>query len=375
MKYVRMPIEIESPEQIGYEHIKYNLTESSVTDVKLADLNLNLEELIVAYGDHIGHEKLRRLIAQDAGVDIDDVLLTAGAAMGLFIVATSLLDKHDHILVERPNYATNIETPRAIGADIDYIDLNFNDGFRLSTNNVEHQIHVDKTKLISITVPHNPTGVVISRVELDQLISLSDKHGVKLLVDETYRDMTFRDRLPVAASLASHVISVSSLSKTYGLPGIRLGWLICRDRKLMETFLAAKEQIMIGGSVVDEEIAYRAMLMRDQRLPRILDEIQCRLDLVKQWMNKSNAYFEWVEPQGGVVCFPRLKVSIDANEFYHVLNHTLKTFVGPGHWFEMDRRFMRIGFGWASTRDELVQGLTNVTHAVELCLANTQQQA
>jgi aspartate/methionine/tyrosine aminotransferase len=363
-----MPIEIESPEQMGYENIKFNLTESSVTDMKLGDLNLNLQELVLAYGDHIGHPKLRELIAKEASVQIDDVLLTAGAATALFIVSTSLLGKDDRILVERPNYATNIETPRAIGAQIDFLELQFENGFRLSINEIENQIKSNSTKLISITVPNNPTGTIISRTDLDALISLTKEKGISLLVDETYRDMTFTNKLPVAASLASHVISVSSLSKTYGLPGIRIGWLICQDKKLMGKFLAAKEQIMICGSVVDEEIAYRYMLTRDQRLPRILEEIQVRFHLLKEWMAESNQYLEWIEPQGGVVCFPRIKVHIEPDEFYQVLNNTFKTFVGPGHWFEMDKKYMRIGYGWPTTHEELKQGLKNITSAIQICL-------
>ncbi len=368
MNYVRMPIEIESPEQIGYENIKYNLTESAITDMKLGDLNLNLQELVLTYGDHIGHPKLRELIANEAGVQVEDVLLTAGAATALFIVSTSLLGKNDRILVERPNYATNIETPRAIGAQIDFLELQFENDFRLSINDLKNRIKSNSIKLISITVPNNPTGAIISRTDLDTLISMTKDNGITLLVDETYRDMTFTNKLPVAASLASHVISVSSLSKTYGLPGIRIGWLICQDKQLMGKFLAAKEQIMICGSVVDEEIAYRYMLTRHERLPLILNEIHVRFNILKQWMNQSNEYLEWIEPSGGVVCFPRIKVKIEPEEFYKVLNNTFKTFVGPGHWFEMDKSFMRIGYGWPSTHEELRQGLKNIISAIEICL-------
>ncbi|CAF1638878.1 unnamed protein product [Rotaria magnacalcarata] len=368
MNYVRMPIEIESPEQMGYENLKFNLTESSVTDMKLGNLNINLQELIIAYGDHSGHQKLRELIAKDAGVQVDDVLLTTGAVTALFIVSTSLLGKNDRILVERPNYATNIETPRAIGAHIDFIELEFENGFCLSTEAIETKITSNETKLLSITLPNNPTGTVISRTDLDKIVALTKDKGVNLLVDETYRDMTFKNRLPVAASLESHVISVSSLSKTYGLPGIRIGWLICQDRKLMRKFLAAKEQIMICGSVVDEEIAYQYMLNREKQLSVILEEIQVRFNIMKQWINESKQYLEWVEPQGGVVCFPRIKVDIDPEEFYNVLNNTFKTFVGPGRWFEMNERFIRIGYGWPSTHDELIQGLKNIISAIEVCL-------
>ena len=110
------------------------------------------------------------------------------------------------------------------------------------------------------------------------------------------------------------------------------------------------------------------MLTRDKRLPIILDEIQARFKILKDWMNESKEYLEWVEPQGGVVCFPRIKVNIDIEEFYKILNQTLKTFVGPGHWFEMDKKYMRIGYGWPTTHDELSQGLKNITSAIKICL-------
>lgn len=367
MKYVRMPIEIESPEQMGYENVKYNLTESSFSDTKLGDLNLDLKELLLCYGDHVGHRKLRELIAKDAGVSPDEVLLTSGAATALFIISTALLEKGDRLLVEHPNYATNIETPRAIGALIDFIELKFENGFKPVLSQMEDALRPN-TKFISITVPHNPTGTMLTKAELQSIIQLAEKRGTWLLVDETYRDMTFQTEFPVAASLSPKVISVSSLSKTYGLPGIRMGWIICRDKKLMETFLAAKEQIVICGSVVDEEIAYRYWLEREKRLPAIKSEIAEKFAILKEWF-QSQPYLEWVEPKGGVVCFPRFRrgTKVNVDRFYQVLNSELKTFVGPGHWFEMDKQYMRIGYGWPS-KEELRQGLKNITAAFDICL-------
>ncbi len=125
MKYVRMPIEEESPEQFGYERIKYNLAESSVSDRSLKDLGINLDDTLLCYGDHVGHTGMREIIAQQSEyLKVEDVLATAGASAALFIIATSLLEKGDHIVVARPNYATNIETPRAIGCDIVSVQLN-----------------------------------------------------------------------------------------------------------------------------------------------------------------------------------------------------------------------------------------------------------
>jgi aspartate/methionine/tyrosine aminotransferase len=337
--------------------------------MRLGDLDLNMKDLVISYGDHVGHPKLRELIAKDAGVPIESVLLTVGAQNALFIVMTTLLGKNDRVLVEHPNYPPSLEVPHAIGSHVDIIELKFENAFRPSISEIESKIRVGETKLVIITAPHNPTGASISSAELNALVSLTKEKGVHLLVDETDREIAFNEILPVAASFAPHVISVSSMSKVYGVPGIRIGWVICQDKILMEKFLAAKEHIVLCGSVVDEEIAYRLLLNRDKYLPAIKKEVEARLHLVKEWMN-AQQYLEWVEPEGSVLCFPRIKVDVSPEAFYEVLNKKFETFVGPGSWFEMDRKYMRIGYGWAQTRDELVQGLNNITAAFKICLQN-----
>ena len=362
--YRRSPIEIESPEQFGYENIKHNLAESSITDQILTDLHINLGDLTLAYGDHFGKPELRKLIAGEApNLHKDDVLLTVGAAGALFIISTALLKPDDHILVMFPNYVTNIETPRAIGCKVDFLRLEFENQYRLDMDEVTDRI-TPQTRLVSVTCPHNPTGSMISESDLRRLVEIVEGKGCTLLVDETYRDMSYSGKLPLAASLSPRAISVSSLSKSYGLPGIRLGWLVCRNAKLMETFLAAKEQIFISNSVVDEEIGYRFLANKAEHLQKINAHIQTNFAILKAWMAEQED-MEWVEPSGGVVCFPRIKpgAEVDIDRFYQVLNTVYKTFVGPGHWFESDRRHMRVGYGWPKA-DELRGGLENITKAI-----------
>jgi len=269
MKYRRMPIEIESPEQFGYANIRCNLTESSVTDLRLEHLNLDLHNLTLAYTDHVGAPGLRALLASEGdGLAPQDVIITVGAAAALFIVATSLLDATSRLVVMRPNYATNIETPRAIGCTIDFLDLSFEDGYRFDIQRLAALVQPG-TRLISLTTPHNPTGTVLTTTDLHAAIALAERHDCYLLVDETYREMNFAGPTPVAASLSPRCISVASLSKSYGLPGIRVGWIITRDPTLQELFLAAKEQIFICNSIVDEYIAERAVAQKATLLPPI----------------------------------------------------------------------------------------------------------
>ena len=216
VRYRRMPIEVESPEQLGYDSITNNLSESSVADRRLADLGIDfaaggaaLDDLLLCYGDHLGDPRLREAVAAGGeGVGADDVVVTPGAATALFATATSLLEPGDHAVIVRTNYATNLETPRAIGADIDVVDLAFDDEWRLDVARVAAKVRRGTTRLISVTCPHNPTGTMLDLASLHALVELAERSGAVLLVDETYRDLTHGPVLPMAAALSPRAISV-----------------------------------------------------------------------------------------------------------------------------------------------------------------------
>lgn len=374
MRYRRLPIEIESPEQFGYERIRFNLAESSVRDAVLGDLGEDvlggLRDLVLQYGDHRGLPSLRARIAADvAGATDDDVLLTPGAAAALFIVQTSLLSAGDHVVVIRPNYATNVETPRAIGADVTYVDLAFEDGWRVDPDRIRDAL-TPRTALVSVTTPGNPTGALIEEEDLRQLVAIVEAHPVaRLLVDETYRELAFDDPAPAAAGLSPRAISVASLSKAYGLPGIRMGWLVTRDRDLGERLLAAKEQIVITNSVVDEALADEAVARAADWLPGIRAKAREARTTVEAWLARSDA-FEWVTPRGGVVGFVRFRPGggtrseDQLDRFYTALLERHGTVVGPGHWFEQSRSSFRLGFGWP-TPEELSAGLVGLEAAAD----------
>jgi len=342
-----MPIEKESPEEMGYDKILFNLAESSVADLRFDELNVSLNNLKLEYIAHSGNIELRKLIASEAhGLNEHNVLLTAGAAGALFIINTSLLTSNDHLIVMRPNYATNIEVPVAIGCKIDYVDLNFDESWRINIDAIESTINAN-TKLISITTPHNPTGMVMTQDELNSLVAIAEKRDIHLLVDETYRDACVKTPYPIMASLSDKIISVSSLSKAFGLPGLRIGWLITKDKVIMEKFLAAKEMIHISNSAIDEEVALQFYRQKQKFLDAINRKVTKNLELLKKWLQQETRLAA-VLPEGGVVCFPMFKdsASIDTSKFYTTLLQKYQTMVGPGHWFSMPDTYMRIGFGW-----------------------------
>jgi aspartate/methionine/tyrosine aminotransferase len=360
-----MPIEVESPEEYGYANIRHNLAESSIADRSLADLKLTIPNLVLAYNEHRGTKALREAIAaQGKGLSADDVLITNGAAGALFIIATALLGPRDHLVVVKPNYGLNIETPRAIGGPITYLDVTFENGFKTDFDKLAAAI-TPQTRLISVTCPHNPSGAMYSAAELQQLVDLARKHKCYLLVDETYRDLSYELLLPVAATLGSHVISVASLSKAYGAPGTRMGWLVTTDKTLQETLLAAKEQTCICGSVVDEWIATQIMQNRDALLNPVLAEMRRRRALVADWIT-GEPLLEWIPPSGGVIGLIHMKSAppggVDA--FYKRLLDVHGTYVAPGHWFELPDTFFRLGFGFP-TAEGLEAGLKGLSAALK----------
>lgn len=359
----RLPIEVESPEERGYESISFNLAESSVREFALRDLAVDIGDVVPVYGDHRGLPELRAAIAATAErLAPDDVLVTAGAAMALFIVATSLVGRGSRIIVVRPNYSTNLETPRALGASMDYLDLRFDDGWRVDIDEIDRRL-ISGATLVSLTLPHNPTGVTLGREELERIVRVVERRRVWLLVDETYRELTDRP-LPAAADLSTRAISVGSLSKAFGVPGIRIGWLLARDRTLRERFLAAKEQICLTGSVVDEEIALAVFRESNRWRERSSSIRQTGIDIVTKWL-AGETRMEWVRPMGGVVGFPRIRPSakVDTACFYQALAES-GTAVGPGRWFGRSDDLMRIGFGWPTPK-ELTLGLESISRALD----------
>ena len=161
----------------------------------MRDLAVELDDLVLTYGDHVGRPGLRAAIAAPAPrLGADDVLVTPGAAAALFIVHTTLLGPGDELVVVRPNYATNLETPRAIGAAVRHVDLDYADQWAVDPDRIA-ALMTPKTVLVSLTTPHNPTGQVMTEADLREVVRLVEAHPrARLLVDETYREMTFDGR-------------------------------------------------------------------------------------------------------------------------------------------------------------------------------------
>lgn len=181
-----------------------------------------------------------------------------------------------------------------------------------------------------------------------------------MLVDETYKDLdyvAFQEQevkeVRFVVCLDDHVISVSSMSKIYDVPGIRVEWLIFTNKGLQEAFLAAKEQINISDSVIDELVVEQILSRRNEILPKTVAEMRRRRDLVAGWVEENSALIEWVKPEAGVMCLIKIKrkLVVGALAFYDKLLHEQEVYLGRGGWFEMDDLYFRLGYGWPTWED------------------------
>jgi aspartate/methionine/tyrosine aminotransferase len=154
------------------------------------------------------------------------------------------------------------------------------------------------------------------------------------------------------------------MSKCYGLPGIRTGWLATRNPFILDSAVAIREQLSISNNSLSEEIALSVLCRKEAFLADARSRIDPNRDLVADWMSRQSQ-FEWVSPEAGVVCFPRIKkdVDVDPEEVYRLLAEKYKTFVVPGRCFEMDERHFRIGFG--ADPEEIEKGLSNLNEALD----------
>ena len=350
MGFKRMPIE-DWFDNYQYE-VDYDIGESGVKFLKFGSLNLDLGDLPLRYGHHRGSPELRELIAQDyEGFSPDQIAVTTGASEANFAVVASLVGPNDHIIVEHPNYPSLYEVPRSLNRRLDLLHLTFEEKFKPNLEKLEGLI-TPQTKLVTLTHPNNPTGSMITEKMLYDAVEIIEAHGAYLLFDETYRELSFKNPLPPAATLSPRAISITSMSKVYGLPGIRIGW-VAADKHVIESVRAVREQLTICNSVIGEEIAMNVLRRKQDLSKNIKKRVASNFKVVERWMKRQED-LEWVRPEGGVVGFPRFKMDMSTDELCLLLVKKYKTFVVPGYCFEMNRHF-RLGFGGEA--EELKAGL------------------
>ena len=304
-------------------------------------------ELRLGYTESPGDPALR---AEIAGlyehVSAADVLVFSGAEEAIFALHNVLLGPGDHAVVVRPAYQSLAEVARAAGAEISRVELREADGWRLDMAEVEAAIRPN-TRLILVNEPHNPTGSLSERAAFDRLVDLAAESGARLIVDEVYRFLEFdpADRLPAGADALETGVSIGVMSKSFGLAGLRIGWIATRDRELLTRLAAFKDYTTICNSAPSEVLALIALRARDSVLARNRAIVEANLPLLDGFFARWAGIFEWVRPRGGSVGFPRLVANRPIGAFAEELVRDTGVLILPGTLFNDTGNHFRVGYG------------------------------
>jgi aspartate/methionine/tyrosine aminotransferase len=296
---------------------RYHLTASDAQTLPLAelleladdDVRRRWDTLELGYTTTYGLPALREEIAATyEHVAADDVLCFAGAEEGLYLAMQVLLEPGDHAVVVTPNYQAAETVPLSIcgPGNVTGVALREDDGWALDVDAVRDALR-PRTRLVSVNVPNNPTGALPDETTWRRLIALCAERGVRLFSDEVYRGLELPPRtpLPQAADLAPTALSLGVLSKAYGLPGLRVGWIACRDRDLLRRLERAKHYTSICNAAPSEILALAALRAREPILARNRAIVAANLPLVDAFVASLPGLVEWRSPDGGCVAFPR----------------------------------------------------------------------
>jgi aspartate/methionine/tyrosine aminotransferase len=321
------------------------------------DIEVELRNLELGYGSAPGDSSLRREIAAINGVDEDDVVITAGSAHALFLLSFILCAQGDEAVIASPVFPPARGALESIGAQIRVLPLSFDRGYRLDAVELGTLL-TQRTKLVSLASPQNPSGVAIPLEVIAEVLTIMRERAPQayLLVDDVYREAAFGDdpTAPSALTLGDKVVTIASLSKCHGAPGLRVGWAITRDRALREQLVRGKFMTVVSAPSLDERLALRVLTLRD----RILSErrvflAQC-LERTERWVAANSAALEWVRPDAGAICCVRLKRDVfdDAavERFYAELQRA-GVRVSNGTWFGEEARVFRLGFAHLALND------------------------
>jgi aspartate/methionine/tyrosine aminotransferase len=292
---------------------RYHLTASDAQTMSLSEL-LALadddarecwEDLSLGYTETYGLPALREEIAatyQD--LEADDVLCFAGAEEGLYLAMQTLLEPGDHAIVITPNYQAAESIPLAI-CEVTGVAQDPEKAWALDVDEIERQLR-PTTKMVSVNFPNNPTGAVPDMQTWTRLVRLCEERNIVLFSDEVYRGLETDAgaMLPQAADMSSTALSLNVMSKAYGLPGLRIGWIACRDRTVLRRLERAKHYTSICNSAPAEVLAVMALRARDVILDRNRAIVAANIPRFDAFFTRYPDLFDWAPPAGGCVCFP-----------------------------------------------------------------------
>ena len=349
------------------QDVEFNLSESGVHPILLKELLSDdpnrINQLLATdlnYPHVNGIPELRKNIADlYEGATVDNVLVTGGAIEANYNATLTLLNKGDELVIMLPNYM-----------QIWGIAKNYN--FRFKTFHLLekknwapdldelNEVVSKKTKLIAVCNPNNPTGYILTKKEMDSIIEIAEGVGAWILADEVYcgAERLTDTQTRSFYGLYEKVIAVGSMSKAYGLPGLRIGWLVAPVNTI-EDIWARHEYTTISATMLSNKLAAIALSpkVRPQIIKRTRDFIRNGYPILQKWMDSHEKTFSVIPPQAAAIAFVRYHLNINSTEFAERLRKEKSVFVVPGDHFGMDN-FLRISFGLP--QDYLTSGLNRI---------------
>jgi aspartate/methionine/tyrosine aminotransferase len=338
-------------------HVRYDIAESGILPLSTQDL-LNfeppdrraatLEDLLrlpLGYSEARGTEALRGMFAATyARGDADHILVTTGAIEANFLLFNVLLDAGDHVIAPYPAYQQLYSVPRAIGCDVSLWHVGPQTGYRYDVDALEALL-TPKTKVIIVNTPHNPTGAMLSPDDARRVYTMAESVGATVIGDEAYRWLAVPDGEPFAPpffDLGPRGVSVGTLSKPFGLPGLRTGW-IAGPPDLIQRCWGYRDYVTLSPGKLNDALAQLAMKHRDKIVARNTEIIRANLATAHRWM-AGRPYLQWTPPRGGLLALIKYDLPMDSLPLADKLATEYSVMLAPGSAFGYERH-LRLGIG------------------------------
>lgn len=357
--------------QSTFEHrVDINLSESGVHPLTVDELieisgrDVDVGSTLLGYGQSNGSDELRSLIAdQYDGASDASVLVTTGGAEANFTCFWHLFESEGKAAILLPTYGQVPGLLESFGSRLMPVHLREEDGWQPDLDALRRSLE-SGARFVLITNPNNPTGVSLTQNSMDAIASMTAEHGAWILADEVYAGAEAgNERTPSFWGKHDRVLVTNSLSKAYGLPGLRLGWIVGPE-SIMEELWGRTDYTTIAPASVSDQLACVALEpeTRERIGERTRGIVRKNLGVLEQWMSAQDGLFRYQAPDAGAICYAHYEAPINSSDFAEKLRVEKSVLVVPGDHFGMDE-YLRIGFG--NPEDELLDGLSRIRAAFD----------
>lgn len=322
----------------GYE-MEYILEQASTKELEL------WKNLSLGYTESKGHPLLREAILQYYNLkNIENVVVSSPGELN-FISMNVLLQPGDHVVVVSPCYQSLSEVVKSLNVDVSYWQPNSHT-WEFSTDALA-KLMQRNTRLIILNFPHNPTGAYLTRNQLDEVIRIAEKHNAWILSDEMYRKLMVSEmpELPPVSDIYPKGISLWGTSKTFGLAGLRIGWMVAQDEAFLNKVVAFKDYLSMCSSAPAEILAMIALNHPDSFIQPNLNKIKANIKLFAAFAHRHKELLTFIPPKAGSVAFVKMNIDEAALDFSNRLVEETGIMTVPGEMFEYPGKYLRIGFG------------------------------